>query len=76
MVALGGDISALAAKQATSTIPIVFGTGGDPVKTGLVTSFNRPGGNVAGYTIWTTQMQSGSVCCGKLFPRSHSLESL
>jgi ABC-type uncharacterized transport system substrate-binding protein len=57
LVAVGGDPSAGAAKQATSTIPIVFGIGGDPVKAGLVQSLARPGGNATGYTLLSPLME-------------------
>jgi putative ABC transport system substrate-binding protein len=57
LVAVGGDPSPVAAKRATATIPIVFGIGGDPVKAGLIESFNRPGGNVTGVTLMTALME-------------------
>jgi len=61
IAATGGNISTLVAKAATSTIPIVFTSGSNPVKAGLVTSLNRPGGNVTGASFFGSEVNSKTL---------------
>jgi ABC-type uncharacterized transport system substrate-binding protein len=65
ILAGGGEVGAFAAKAATSTVPILIIAGSDPVKSGLVASFNRPGGNVTGVMTASSELEAkkfGLLC--------------
>ena len=79
---IGGDAVAIAAKQAAGGIPLVFTSGGNPIRLGLIESFNRPGGNVTGVSVITSgaiakrlellrEMVPGAGVCGLLLNRSN-----
>ena len=59
-----GPPGVLAAKAATTTIPVVFVTGADPLKFGFVTSFSRPGGNITGIWIVSTVLAQKTTAAG------------
>jgi putative ABC transport system substrate-binding protein len=61
IMAGGGDVSALAAKSATTTIPIVFAIGADPVQQGIVASLSRPGANITGATFLAVEIRPKMV---------------
>jgi putative ABC transport system substrate-binding protein len=75
IVTEGGDASVLAAKQATSTIPVVFHSDGDPVARGLVASLARPGGNLTGVGLHGLAAKRVELLCD-LVPQAKAIALL
>ena len=77
MIGALGPPAVLAAKAATSTIPIIFVTGADPIKFGFVASFNRPGGNITGiWVVSTVLAQKRLQLVRELLPKAELIALL
>jgi putative ABC transport system substrate-binding protein len=77
VIAAGDTTAALAVKAETATIPIVFGVGTDPVRTGLVASMNRPGGNVTGFNSLSSELSGKHLSLLRdLVPRAVTIATL
>src|SRR5262245_59806589 len=77
VIIAGSSVAAVAAKNATSTIPIVFFSGGDPVTYGLITSLARPGGNLTGFSNLTAELNPKRLeLLSELVPRARVIALL
>src|SRR5215813_6670737 len=74
VILAGGSVAAQAAKKATTTVPVVFTSGADPVATGLVASLSRPGGNISGMSLLAAEMAAKRLeLIRDLLPRARSI---